>query len=247
MPRMEHTPHTNNDTVTFKRSHFYSVLVALAFAVGILVGYLVWGRNSSATAAANNNPSAQAVQPAPTQAFRRYDIPIEGFPSIGPQDAPIVIVEFSDYQCPFCKRWHDQVYAPLMAAYPGKIRLVYRNLPLTQLHPQAMSAAEAALCAEEQNAFWQYHEKLFEYSDALADDLYARLASELGLDAAAFETCMTEHKFQGEIQADMDFSIKLGIQSTPTFFVNGLAIIGAQPLTEFQQLIDDELAGKIPK
>lgn len=230
------------ETVTFKKSHFYSVLVALAFFVGILVGYVIWGQEGRAAAPANQAAAA------PTQpAFRRYDIPTEGFPSIGPANAPITIVEFSDYQCPFCKRWHDQVYEPLMAAYPGKIRLVYRNLPLTQIHPQAMNAAEAALCAGEQNAYWQYHNKLFENFDLLGDPLYDSIASELGLDADAFKSCMSGDKYLDEIKADMQFAFNLGVQSTPTFFINGLAIVGAQPLSVFQQVIDDELAGKIPK
>lgn len=242
MPRMEQTP-TPPDTVTFKRSHFYSVLVVIAFAVGIFVGYMAWGRGSgsSPTTANNNQPAATE------QAFRRFDIPTEGFPSIGPKDAPIVIVEFSDYQCPYCQRWHDQVYEPLMAAYPGKIRLVYRNFPLTQIHPQAMSAAEASLCAGEQDAYWQYHGKLFDNYDVLSDDLYASLATDLGLDVTAFQTCMTEHRYKDEIEADMSFSINLGIQSTPTFFINGIPVIGAQPLLNFQKTIDDELAGKYPK
>jgi protein-disulfide isomerase len=227
------------DTVTFKRSHLYSVLVVFAFAVGVLVGYMAWGRGSGAS------PTAAAGAPT-QQAFRRYDIPTEGFPSTGPQDASIVIVEFGDYQCPVCKRWHDQVYESLMAAYPGKIRFVYRNLPLTQMHPQAMPAAEASLCAWDQDAYWQYHAKLFENSDVLSDDIFSTLATDLGLDLAAFETCMSEHKYQAAIEADMQFSIDLGIQSTPTFFINGLAIVGAQPLPAFQQIIDKELAGEIP-
>jgi protein-disulfide isomerase len=242
MRRMEQMS-PSPDTLTFKRSHFYSVLVVIAFAVGVLVGYLAWGRGS-ATAAANN---PQAAQPSPTQAYRRYDIPTEGFYSTGPKDAPIVIVEFSDFQCPFCQRWHDQVYESLMAAYPGQIRFVYRNLPLTQIHSQAMSAAEASLCAGEQDAYWQYHEKLFANSDALNDDLYASLASELELDVTAFEACMSGHQYQADIQADMQFAIDLGVQSTPTFFINGLAIVGAQPLSAFQQVIDRELAGEIPQ
>lgn len=242
MPRMEQTP-TPPDTVTFKRSHFYSVLVVIAFAVGILVGYMAWGRGSgSSPTAANNNPPA-----ATEQAFRRFDIPTEGFPSIGPKDAPIVIVEFSDYQCPYCQRWHDQVYEPLMAAYPGKIRFVYRNFPLTQIHPQAMNAAEASLCAGEQDAYWQYHGKLFDNYDVLSDDLYASLATDLGLDVTAFQACMTEHRYKDEIEADMSFSLNLGIQSTPTFFINGIPVIGAQPLIEFQTKIDNELAGNYPK
>ncbi len=230
------------DTLTFKTQHFYAVLVILAFFSGLLIGYVVWGRAPRAIARPSSDPPAE-----PTPTIRRYDIPTEGFPSIGPADAPITIVEFSDFQCPYCKRWHDQVYKPLMAAYPGKIRFVYRNLPLTQIHPQAMNAAEAALCAGEQNAYWQYHDKLFENANRLNDDLYAILATELGLDVTAFENCMNNDTFLDDIQADMEFAFNLGIQSTPTFFINGLAIVGAQPLAIFQQVIEDELAGKIPK
>ena len=241
MPRMEQTT-PSPDTLTFKRSHFYSVLVVLAFFIGILVGYIAWGRGSRAVAANQNVAAAPTEQP-----FRRYDIPTDGFYSVGPEDAVITIVEFSDFQCPYCQKWHDQVYESLMAAYPGKIRLVYRNFPLTQIHPQAMTAAEASLCAGEQDVYWQYHQKLFENSAALNDDIYASLAADLGLDITAFETCMTGHKYQSEIEADMQFSIDLGIQSTPTFFINGIPFVGAQPLSNFQQLIDNELAGKYPQ
>jgi protein-disulfide isomerase len=234
----------NSDSVTFKRSHLYSVLVVFAFAAGILVGYLAWGRGGTSPSAAKNNSPADSA--AEAGAPRRYDIPTEGFPSIGPNDAPITVVEFSDFQCPFCQRWHDQVYEQLMAAYPGKIRLVYRSLPLTQIHPQSMNSAEAALCAGDQNAYWQFHDKLFDNYQVLSDDIYASLASDLGLDTTAFETCMTEHKYKAAVEADMQFAIDLGVQSTPTFFINGLAIVGAQPLSAFQSIIDDELAGKIP-
>lgn len=237
---------TNSETVTFKKSHFYSALVVLAFFAGILVGYVAWGREGRGSPAAAA-PSNQAAADATQQTFRRYDIPTEGFHSLGPADAPITLVEFSDYQCPFCQRWYEQVYRPLMDAYPGKIRIVYRNLPLTQIHPQAMNAAEAAMCAGEQNAYWEYHDKLFDNSSALSDDLYASLAADLGLDASAFAACMTSHKYQNDIQTDMQFAIDLGVQSTPTFFINGLAVVGAQPLSVFQQVIDQELAGKIPK
>ncbi len=231
------------DTVTFKTRHVYVVLVILAFFGGLLIGYALWGRNPRVIALPSE-PTARLTVP-PT--VRRYDIPTEGFPSLGPADAPITLVEFSDFQCPYCKRWHDQVYKPLMAAYPGKIRFVYRNLPLTSIHPQAMNAAEAALCAGEQNAYWQYHDKLFANANLLSDDLYARLAADLGLNVTAFEACMNNDTFLDFIKADMEFAFNLGIQSTPTFFINGLAIVGAQPLSIFQQVIDDELAGKIPR
>ncbi len=239
---MEQTTQST-DTVTFKRDHFYMALVVLSFCAGILVGYIAWGRKS--TAAVAQQPAAQQQAAAPT--YRRYDIPTEGFYSLGPADAPITIVEFSDYQCPYCERWHTQVYNQLMAAYPGKIRFVYRNLPLTQIHPQAMPAAEAAMCAGEQNAYWQFHDRLFNNQDLLGDDFYSQVATDLGLDMTTFNQCRETHKFQSTIQADMDFAIGLGVQSTPTFFINGLAMVGAQPLSSFTQLIDKELAGEIPQ
>ena len=239
------------NTITFKRSHFYSVLTVLAFAAGVMLGYVVWGLDSAKGAVQASQSDAQAGGPvveAPVTAqpeFVRYDIPSKGFPSIGPTDAPITIVEFSDYQCPYCRRWHTEVYQPLLNAYPGQIRFVYRHLPLTSIHPHAFPAAEAAMCAGDQNSYWQFHNKLFG-SETLGENVYTQYAQELGLDVNAFETCVTDHKYQEAIQTDLDFAVNLGVRSTPTFFINGLAVVGAQPLDVFKQVIDQELAGEIP-
>jgi protein-disulfide isomerase len=236
---------------SFKASHFYAIITVFAFAAGVILGYVVWGLNPSG-AVSNSKTAAQAGGPvveAPVtqQAqFTRYKVESEGFPSIGPADAPITIIEFSDYQCPFCRRWHQEVYQPLLNAYPGKIKLVYRNLPLTSLHPDAQSAAEAAMCAGEQNSYWPFHEKLFS-SDALNKNVYMQYAQEIGLDTTSFEACITNHKYAAAIKSDSDFALNLGVSSTPTFFINGLAIVGAQPLNIFQQIIDKELAGEIPQ
>jgi len=241
------------DTVTFKRSHFYAVLTVLAFAAGILLGYVVWGvepaGGSAALSAQAGNQSTGPVVEAPVTAqpqYTRYDIPTENSYALGPADAPITIVEFSDFECPFCRRWHAEVYKPLLAAYPGKIRLVYRNLPLTSLHPDAMSAAEAAMCAGEQDVYWKYHDKLFS-SESLGNSVYIQYAQDLGLNVPTFESCLSNHKYQKTIEADSDFALNLGVRSTPTFFINGLALVGAQPLDVFKQVIDKELAGEIPK
>ena len=251
-PLEEIAPPLEEETITFKRSHFYAAISVLTFFAGILVGYILWGTNllrglgiSSNTAAQSQGPVVEApVTPQPQ--YTRYDIPTQGFYSRGPADAPITIVEFSDYQCPFCRRWHDEVSQDLFAAYPGKIRLVYRNLPLTSIHPAAFSAAEAALCAGEQDAYWQFHDKLFG-SEALSSDVYTQYAQDLHLNMSSFESCISAHKYQAAIQADSDFATNLGVRSTPTFFINGLAVVGAQPLEVFKQVIDKELAGEIPK
>jgi len=237
------------DTITFKRSHFYSALTVLAFASGVLLGYVVWGVNSPAgTAQTANQPSGPVVAEAPAaqeQEFRRYDIPTENSYAIGPADAPITIVEFSDYQCPYCRRWHDEVYEPLLAAYAGQVRLVYRHFPLTAIHPDAMSAAEAAMCAGEQDAYWLYHEKLFS-SESLGNSTYMQYAQDLKLNMNTFEACLNDHKYQAVIEADSNAAIDLGINATPTFFINGIRVVGAQPLGVFQQVIDKELAGEFP-
>lgn len=237
------------ETFTFKRSHFYSVITIFAFFAGVLLGYVVWGFDQSETtvsvaAAQTAGPVVEAPVTEEPQA-RRYEVASEGFPSIGPSNAPITIVEFSDYQCPFCKRWHEQVYQPLLNAYPGKIRLVYRHLPLTSIHPDAFPAAEAAMCAGEQNAYWPFHDKLFSSSE-LGSSLYSQYARELGLDLTSFEACIADRKYEEDVQTDLDFAVNLGVRSTPTFFINGLAIVGAQPLDVFKQVIDRELAGEIP-
>jgi protein-disulfide isomerase len=245
-------PPIQEDTFTFKRSHFYAVLTVLAFAAGILLGYVVWGMDSTGATALSAQTAGQASGPvveAPvTQQpqYRRYDIPTDNFYALGPADAPITIVEFSDYECPFCRRWHAEVYKPLLAAYPGKIRLVYRNLPLTSIHPDALGAAEAAMCAGEQDVYWKYHDKLFS-SESLGNNTYVQYAQDLGLNMAVFEACISDRKYQKVIQTDSDFAINLGIRSTPTFFINGLALVGAQPLDVFKQVIDKELKGEIPK
>lgn len=238
------------ETVTFKKSHFYSVVTVLAFAAGILAGYFIWGADTQgeAAAAAPQNPQEVVEAPVtPKPRYIRYDIPTEGFPGIGPENAEIVIVEFSDYQCPYCRSFHEETYQQLLDAYPGKIRFVYRNLPLPpSLHPDAMSAAIAALCAGDQDAYWDYHDKLFG-GDSFGEDAYIQYAKEINLNVEEFSACLSSGKHDEFIQKDVAFSSKLGVQSTPTFFVNGLAIVGAQPLSSFTQLIDLELAGEIPQ
>jgi protein-disulfide isomerase len=251
-PVEETTPPFEEDTITFKRSHFYSALSVLTFFAGILVGYIIWGTGllpklglGSATTAQAQGPVVEAPVTA-EPSYIRYDVPSEGFYSRGPADAPITIVEFSDYQCPFCRKWHAEVSRDLFAAYPGKIRLVYRNLPLTTIHPDALPAAEAAMCAGEQDVYWAYHDKLFG-SEQLGTEVYLQYARDLDLNLTTFEACLQDQKYQADIQTDSDFAMNLGVRSTPTFFINGLAIVGAQPLEVFKQVIDKELAGEIPQ
>lgn len=234
----------NENTITFNRTTFFSILVVVAFCVGVLTGFFIWGNNP--TVAAQPSPSGQVDSlPAEEPQYVRYEVTTEGYPSIGPEDAPITIVEFSDFQCPFCKRFHADTYQALLETYPGQIRFVYRNLPLESIHPDAMSAAVASLCANEQNVYWDYHDKLLS-NDLLGREVYEQYASDLNLNTDEFSACLDSGKFDTFISEDMDFALNLGVQSTPTFFINGLAIVGAQPITSFQNIIDKELAGEIP-
>jgi protein-disulfide isomerase len=245
------TPVIEEDTFTFKRSHFYAVVTVLAFAAGILVGYVAWGYNTPTGATTVLAVTAPPPEP------RIYEIDTKGYPSLGPADAPIEIVEFSDYQCPFCSRWHGQVYQALLAAYPEKIKFVYRNFPLS-FHQNAFASAEAALCAGDQNAYWGFHDLLFANQDSLNNQAgtvldqatYNQYAGGLGLDVSAFEKCMTSHKYKQFILDDASYASNLpadtngeaAVGGTPTFFVNGHRLGGAYPLEYFKEIIDAELA-----
>lgn len=240
------------NTITFKRSHLYAVLLPLAFVVGLSVGYLFWGRDvaPTTTAAASGSggttTQAQASASDQSQAVRRYDVPVDDDPILGPENAPITVIEFSDFECPYCRRWHEEVYSRLLENYPDQVRIVYRDFPLDSIHRNATPAALAANCAYEQNAFWEYHDKLFGGELGLGTDAYEQYAQELGLDMASFDECVQSNRYLDEVRADLEWAANLGVQSTPTFFINGIALVGAQPYEVFQQVIDSELAGEIP-
>ena len=244
MNEKAHTRSQKENTITLKRSHFYMILVALAFGVGVLVGY-AWGSSGASTVAAAPGAVQQVQAPAATQVVSRVNVTTDGYPSQGPADAPITIVEFSDFQCPYCRKFHDETYQALLDAYPGQIRFVYRNFPLTSIHPEAFPSAVAALCAQDQASFWPYHEKLLSSAD-LGEAVYIQYATDLGLDVAAFQECLSSGRHDTEIMKDSEYALSIGVGSTPTFYVNGYPVIGAYPLEYFKQVIDQELAGTLP-
>jgi protein-disulfide isomerase len=159
----------------------------------------------------------------------------------GGAKAPVTIIEFSDYQCPFCKRAED-VVDQVMKTYGDKVRLVFRDYPLP-FHPNARPAAEAANCANAQGKFWPYHQKLFANQSALAADNLKTYAKDLGLDGAKFEQCLADDKsIKTAIDKDVSDGEKVGVNGTPAFFINGRMLSGAQPFEKFKEIIDDELA-----
>ncbi|MBI3185026.1 MAG: thioredoxin domain-containing protein [Myxococcales bacterium] len=161
-------------------------------------------------------------------------------PSRGPENAKVTIVEFSDFECPFCSRAHDTV-EEVMQAYAGKVRLFFRHYPLP-FHKKAGKAAEAASCAHEQGRFWEYHDLLFKNQQKLEVPDLKEHAKSLGLDQARFEQCLDSGKNLQTIQEDMQAGQKVGVDGTPAFFINGVMLSGAQPLEEFKKVIDQELA-----
>jgi protein-disulfide isomerase len=157
----------------------------------------------------------------------------------GDEHAPVTIIEFSDYECPFCKRAEATV-KKVLATYGDKIRFVYRHYPL-EFHATARPAAEASACAAAQGKFWEYHDKLFASSDLTEAKLKA-LAGEVGLDQAKFDDCFAKKQFKDDIDKDMADASSVGVTGTPAFFINGRMLSGAQPFEKFKEIIDDELA-----
>jgi protein-disulfide isomerase len=172
----------------------------------------------------------------------RIDVAAEG-PSQGPADAPVTIIEFSDYQCPFCKRAEPTV-EQIVARYPEQVRLVYRDYPLDSIHPLARGAAEAANCAADQGKFWEYHKLLFQSSPKLDKDTLHQLAEKAGLDLAAFDACVAEKRHDAEIDKDVKAGQEAGVSGTPAFYVNGIPLSGARSFDEFAELIQKELDRK---
>jgi len=167
----------------------------------------------------------------------------------GAETAKVWLVEVSDFQCPFCKQWHDETFAKIDQEYvkTGKVRLAYLNFPLTRIHKNAQAAAEAAMCAGVQGKFWELHESLFQTQRSWADlksplAVFDSLARAAKVDPKGWNSCMTTHATAKLIQADRDRSTQSGVESTPTFFIGDRALAGAYPVDTFRVAIDQAIA-----
>jgi protein-disulfide isomerase len=170
----------------------------------------------------------------------RTTIATAGRPSKGPANAPVTIVEFSDFECPFCRALFPTLER-IEADYKDKLRVVYMQFPLATMHTHARNAAEASLCAYEQNKFWQLHDAMFNDQQNLSVADLKQKAAKLSLDMKAFNTCLDSDKYLAEIQSDMEEGVRVGISGTPALFINGRLLIGAQPYGDIQKIIEDEL------
>jgi protein-disulfide isomerase len=188
------------------------------------------------------NPSQPAAEPAaPANLNEVLKINNEDV-ILGDPNAKITLVEYGDYECPFCKKFFEDTGLALRKNYieTGKVKMIYRDFPLP-FHPQAMPAALAANCAKEQGKFWLYHDELFKNQEKLNSLDYVKLAQDLGLNTETFKSCFENKKYLQKIQKDYGGGQSIGVNGTPTFFINGKQIVGAQPYSAFEQIIEQEL------
>lgn len=229
---------------------------AIIIAALIIAGAIVYingggsGRVANPTSPVGANPAAA---PPILSALADGNYPVLGSPS-----APVTIVEFGDFQCPFCGKFFRETERQILDQYvkTGKARFAYRDFAF--LGDESVAAAGAAACANEQGAFWQYHDALYNY---LWDNYYAkskpgenvgafssanlnRLAADQGLDGARFSACLSGHKYQSDVEKDTADGRARGVNGTPAFFINGKLMVGAQPFSEFKTALEAALAGK---
>ncbi len=194
-------------------------------------------------------------QQAPSQPSQPVKISLDDDPLRGDPNAPITIVEFSDFQCPFCARFHVQTLPLLLEEYidTGKVNLVYRDFPIQSIHPNALPAAVAAECANEQGKYWEYHDTLFEKQNSwnrldsnTAISTFSQYATDVGLEQQQFDSCLGSGKYLEEVQGDLSDGRAYDITGTPGFFIGNdeigfVKINGAQPFESFKRIIDVQL------
>ena len=159
----------------------------------------------------------------------------------GPADAPITLITFSDYQCPYCIR-SEAVLAEVLTKYPKDVRLVHRHFPLDQMHPFARPAAEAAMCAEEQGKYWEFHDAIFALEGRIEAKTFEAIGEKLGLDGKALASCISERRFKNFVEQDAAAGEAAGVTGTPAYFVNGIPLKGARDVADLSRVIDGELA-----
>lgn len=227
------------------------LLIVASFLLGMLVTkvqYLEQNGGSLAGAALPSQPGTQqqGTQPQPGA---KVDVANGNLPVMGDKNAKVKVVEFADFQCPFCEQWFKSVEPTLISDYvkTGKVAFYWRDYAF--LGQESTWAAEAARCANDQGKFWEYHDYLYnhqgqENSGAFNKDKLEGFAADLGLDTASFNSCLESDKYSKEVAADQADGQKASVSGTPTVFVDGQPIVGAQPLDAFKTLIDQELAKK---
>lgn len=216
------------------------ILVLLISVINLVVTYRLSAKFGaiSQTLSPETADGQEAQNPSPSN----IEVSADDDPFKGSADAPITIIEFSDFECSFCARFTADALPQLIKTYidTGKVKLVFRDYPLP-FHKNAQKAAEAAECAVEQGKFWEYHDKVFANQNSLGVTSLKQYAKDLGLDSAKFDQCLDSGKMAQEVKKDFSDGTAYGVDGTPTFFINGVKLVGAQPLEAFAQIIEQEL------
>jgi len=230
---------------TEKKSSFY-IPLAIVLAGLIIAGAIVFTKISESPPEKTNQKETARANSQENKEKNNGDSGIEV--NIGENDhvkgnpeAPITVVEFSDFQCPYCEKFHPSMQQ-ITKEYPEKVRWVYKHFPLSSIHPHALSTALASECAGEQGKFWEFADKLFENSSNLGDGLYKEIASELGLNIENFNECLSSEKYAEKIKADYQEGVRLGVRGTPTSFINGRIIPGALPYESLKIAVETLLS-----
>jgi protein-disulfide isomerase len=227
----------SDDHISMDKDVFWKYVKIVVVIAVLILGYNYFNDRSVTGNVIDNEPAGN--QPPVVG-----QVGIGGNDIKGDPDAPITIIEFSDYECPFCARFYVQTLSLIDEEYikTGKVNLVYRDFPLS-IHPNAQKAAEAAECAGEQGKYYEMHDILFENGANGGVAGYKVYASQIGLNLAEFNECLDSGVMAAEVQKDFEEGQQYGVQGTPAFFINGKFISGAQPFSVFQQEIDALLAG----
>ena len=229
-------------TIKIKKESIWKYSTFILLAVVIIGGFVFFSKDSSSPTGKVINTGNTGNLPSPSQ---KVEVEEGDSPVLGKAEAKITMIEFLDYECPFCGRHFQQTYPLIYKEYieTGKLKLVFKDFPLN-FHPNAQKAAEAARCVREQKGdegYFKMHDKLLENQQSLNLENYKKWAKEIGADEEKFDTCLTSGKFASAVQDDLDYGQKVGVQGTPAFFVNGKFIEGAQPYSVFKQAINAEL------
>ncbi|MBI2065013.1 MAG: DsbA family protein [Candidatus Yanofskybacteria bacterium] len=241
----------NDESVSVKKS-FWSFAEKNFLGLSIMFGALVISGSLIYTNGGGSGINDKAQIQQGTQGNVKADVSVDDDPFLGNKNAKVTIIEFSDYQCPFCRTFWKESFGQLKEEYidTGKVKLVYRDYPLS-FHAMAMPLAQASECADDQGKYWGMHDKIFAEQEKLGQGTVQftvqdikRWASEIGVDKGSFNQCLDSAKYKAEVDKDTADGTAAGVNGTPSFFINGRLTVGAQPYSVFKSMIEEELNKK---